>query len=71
MRLALIIGLSMPKVRLELTQEQFEALHGASDKTRRTSKTVKADKLALDALLRDHSRLLHLQRGDYEDAEKV
>jgi hypothetical protein len=59
------------KPQLELTQDQFEGLHDDLDKVRRTSRTVKVDKDALSALLRDHSRLLYLQRGEYEEAEKV
>lgn len=58
-------------VRLELTQDQFEGLHDRLDHVRSTSETVKVDRAALSALLRDHSRLLYLQQGDYEEAEKV
>jgi hypothetical protein len=45
---------------LVCSQDQFEALHDELDKTRRTSKTVKVDRAALQALLMDHSKLVNI-----------
>lgn len=42
---------------LELTDEEFHALHVRLDRTRRTSATVSVDRQALTRLLADHSRL--------------
>ena len=56
-------------VKLELKQEPFEGLHRALDKTKRTSQTVKVDREALGLLLSDFSKLLHICRGEFEDAE--
>lgn len=39
------------------TQEQFEGLHEALERCRRTSTTVKVDRAALVALLIDHGQL--------------
>ena len=55
--------------KLELTQELYEGLHEALDKTRRTSKTTKVDREALSLLLSDFSKLLHICRGEFEDAD--
>jgi arsenate reductase-like glutaredoxin family protein len=43
---------------LKLSQEQFEALHSAHNKTRSTSKTVTVDRAALIAILMDHSNMV-------------
>jgi hypothetical protein len=43
---------------LDCTQEQFEAIHDRLEHTRSTSATVTVPKAALEALLRDHSRLI-------------
>lgn len=41
--------------KLYTTLEEFEALHAAHDKTRRTSKTVTVPREALIHMLMDHS----------------
>jgi hypothetical protein len=46
------------RTKLECSDEQFDGLHEALDKVRSTSTTVKVDKEALGALLRDQVRLL-------------
>jgi hypothetical protein len=43
---------------LETTQGQFEQLHEAVDTSRESSKLIKVNRMALAALLRDHSKLL-------------
>ena len=49
-------------IRLELQREAFEALHGALERLRATSKTVTVDRDALATLLRDHGTLIaHLK----------
>ena len=46
---------------LTCSQEQFESVHEAVDKSR--SKSVKVDKATMMALLIDHSRLIeHVER---------
>jgi hypothetical protein len=42
---------------IELTDEEFHALHMRLDRTRRNSTTVTVDRQALARLLADHSRL--------------
>lgn len=39
------------------SQEQFEQIHRDLDRTRKSSDTVKVNRAALDALLRDHADL--------------
>lgn len=48
--------------RLGMTQKQFDGLHAELDKVRSTSATVKVDKDALAALLRDYAALLEFHR---------
>ena len=43
--------------KLKTTDEQFNGLHEALDKVRKTSKTVTVDKQALSNLLMDHSTI--------------
>ncbi len=45
-------------IKTELTQEQFESLHEDLDKVRGTTPTVRVDKVSLQTLLRDYSRLI-------------
>lgn len=48
-----------PRSLVTITSEQFDALHTALDaRTRRNSTTVKVDRAALVALLRDHGAML-------------
>lgn len=49
-----------PHDKLTCTMEQFEAIHAANAKTKRTSQTVTVDRAALQALLIDHTRLIQL-----------
>lgn len=46
------------KITLDCTLDQFTEIHRQVDRTRTTSTTVKVDKAALEALLRDHGKLL-------------
>jgi hypothetical protein len=46
------------KLKLTCTQRQFDDLHQAIDKVKRTSTTVKVDKQALINLLIDHGKLV-------------
>lgn len=43
---------------LNCSQDQFEALHEATDKARKSSESVKVPRAALAALLMDHSKLI-------------
>ena len=43
---------------LACSQKQFEAIHESVSHTRSTSKNVIVDKAALEALLRDHAKLI-------------
>jgi hypothetical protein len=45
-------------LQLTCTQGQFDQLHEAVDTSRESSKLIKVNRLALAALLRDHSKLL-------------
>lgn len=45
-------------VDFKCSQEQFESIHEALDKTRSNSKSVKVDKQALTNLLIDHTHLV-------------
>jgi hypothetical protein len=45
-------------IKTELTQDQFEGLHEDLDKVRGTTPTVRVDKVSLQTLLRDYSRLI-------------
>ena len=56
----------MKKLTLELTLDAFEELHAVLATARRTTKSVRVDRDALDTLLRDHSRLLKLHEGRVE-----
>jgi hypothetical protein len=47
-------------VLLECSHDAFDELHAAVDHTRKGSATVKVDKDALAALLRDHGKLIRL-----------
>lgn len=47
----------MPEFQESCTQEQFEGIHEALDKTRANTKYVKVDKQALTNLLVDHGQL--------------
>lgn len=58
-----------PDVVLECTQEQFEGIHRDLDKVRTTSKSVKVDREALQALLMDYSNCL--QKLTYIQKEEV
>lgn len=53
--------------KLTCSQSEFEGIHAALDKTRRTSETVKVNRQALTHLLMDYSRLLHIRRGEYQE----
>lgn len=44
--------------QFECSLDQFQLLHRAIDATRATSTTVRVPKDALEALLRDHGRLI-------------
>lgn len=48
----------------DCTQAQFEAIHAALSKLRKGSKTATVDRAALEALLRDHSRLIALHKAE-------
>jgi hypothetical protein len=45
-------------IKTELTQEQFEQLHADVAKARETTKMAYVDKVAVQTLLRDYSRLI-------------
>jgi len=42
---------------LHLTQEQFEAMHEALERTRSSAKVVRVDREALRAILMDHATM--------------
>ena len=48
--------------QLACSDEQYHNIHVAVDKTRSTSTTVKVDRDALAALLRDHAKLIEVAR---------
>lgn len=56
----------MKKLKLELSERDFEELHAALSKVRRNSATVKVSVPALTALLMDHGRLINLHEGKIE-----
>jgi hypothetical protein len=45
-------------IKTELSMEQFEQLHADVAKARETTKMVYVDKVAMQTLLRDYSRLI-------------
>lgn len=49
-----------PITCLTCSQDQFESLHEAVDKTRSTAATVKLPKAAIVALLMDHAKLVDM-----------
>jgi hypothetical protein len=55
-------------VKTELTQEQFELLHEEVAYVRETTPTARVNKVALQTLLRDYSRLIdRLEKLEKED----
>jgi hypothetical protein len=48
----------MAKLTLDCTQAQFESLHDALARTRKSANNVIVDKAALQALLMDHSKII-------------
>lgn len=59
--------MSGKKLKLELSQRDFEELHVALSKVRRNSATVKVSVAAVAALLLDHGRLINLHEGRIEE----
>lgn len=44
---------------LTCSQDDFESIHAAVDKSRKTSQTVTVPRAAMAALLMDHSKLIN------------
>ena len=55
-------------IKTELTQDQFEQLHADVAKARETTKMAYVDKVAVQTILRDYSRLIdRLEKLEKED----
>lgn len=56
----------MKKRTLECTHDQLHAIYTALDKVRKGSTTVKVDRAALAALLRDQVKLINLHKHELD-----
>lgn len=56
----------MKKTTLECSHEQHQAVHQAVDKARKGSTSVRVDRAALAALLRDQQKLIGLHRHELD-----
>ena len=56
----------MARATLECSHEHFHEIQETVDRTRESKKTVIVSKAALAALLRDHSKLIRLHRGELD-----
>lgn len=56
--------MSAPRETLECSHEDFHALSVAVDRARKGSVSVSVPKVALEALIRDHGKLIRLYRGE-------
>lgn len=52
------------KIKLECSHDDWHGLASAIDATRESSTTVKVDKGALDRLMRDHSKMVDMKKGE-------
>ena len=59
----------MRKVKLTLSQSDFEELHRVLDRARKGSTCVKVARAALSALLLDHSKLVRMFEGRLDNDE--
>lgn len=56
-----MINARIHQIKFNCTDDQFESIHLALDKTRTTSESVRVDREALTNLLLDHARLVAAQ----------
>jgi len=54
------------KTTLECSHDQLHALHVAVDKARKGSTTIRVDRAALDALLKDQLKLINLHKHELD-----